>query len=150
MRSAFFKNVTGGGTNAVSMGFSTISYLTKGEITLDETKLRKALQENPQQVADVLTDVSYESNSSTKFAESGVFARINDSINTYINDYTGYRTESKNTQYKRLEDSMDLMETRLQEKEERYWNQFTRMEEYLSQMNTQSSWLSQQFSSSGS
>ena len=124
-----------------------MSYLTKGAITVDETRLRQALQENPQQVADALTKVSNAANVSDKYNESGLAARLQMTINNYINDYQGYRTDTIKDQYDRLEDSMDRMERTLKVKEERYWAQFNRMEEAISQLNAQSSWLAQQFAS---
>jgi flagellar hook-associated protein 2 len=150
MRGAFYDKVSGAGTDAAAIGLSTISYQTKGEIYVDETKLRAALQNNPSQVSQVLSNVAYESDSSQQYKECGTFARISDSITSYLNDYSGYRTTSYNSQYKQLETDMSTEQTRLNDREDRYWDEFTKMETALSQMNSQSQWLSQQFSSSGS
>lgn len=150
MRKSFFDNVSGAGTNATAIGLSTMSYLTQGEIYVDEPKLRQALQNNPQQVSQVLTKSFVDSSPSVQYSNSGTISRISDTVNRYLNDYSGYRQTSTNAQYSDLTDSMTKEQTRLQDKEDRYWNQFTRMEEALSKMNTQSSWLSQQFSSSKS
>lgn len=147
LRKGFFETVSSAGISPSSIGLSTVSYTTKGMIQVDETKLRDALQRNPQQVADVLTKLSASSDATTKFSESGLAGRMLTTINSYISDYQGYRTESMNDQYDRLEDSMERMERVLKNKEERYWSQFNRMEQALSQMNSQSSWLAQQFAS---
>jgi flagellar hook-associated protein 2 len=95
----------------------------------------------------VLTHISYGTDTAEKYKESGAFARMSDTLNRYLNDYSGYRKQSSDTEYKNLEDRMSSEQTRLQTKEDMYWSQFTRMEEFISQMNTQSNWLSQQFSS---
>lgn len=149
MRKSFYDVVSGAGVSASSIGLTTSSYLTKGIIQIDETKLRKALQDNPQQVADVFSKASYASGVSQKYSESGLAARMQTSINSYITDYMGYRTQSTNSQYSRLADSMTRMQQTLSAKEERYWQQFSRMEQAISQMNSQSSWLSQQFAAKG-
>lgn len=146
MRKAFFDNVSGAGTSASALGLNTISYLTNGQINVDETKLRKALISNPQQVANALNKVMYESNPAEQYAKSGAFSRINDTINRYLDDYTGYRKDANDSLYSQLENRMTTMQRQLEAKEERYWNQFTRMEEALSRMNSQSNWLAQQFS----
>lgn len=148
MRRGFFDKVTGAGTNPASIGLSTISYLTGGAIIVDETKLRQALTSNPQQVADIFTDTSTSTNATTKYNDSGLAARMQTTLNSYVNDYSGYRTDSFNTQYKGLTTDITNEKTRLSAKEDQYWNQFTKMEQAIASMNQQSSWLSQQFSSS--
>ena len=103
-------------------------------------------------------------------AESGAFIRIYDNMTTGIKDIvskSGPGSEStllrsvKSTiliDYvtkgsKSLLDSdigeidkrIDRENQRLITIEQRYWKQFTAMEQAMSQMNSQSSWLSQQF-----
>ncbi len=147
LRRGFYETVSSAGINPSALGLSTVSYETKGLITVDETKLRKAIENNPQQVADALTKVSYAPDAKDKFKESGLAARMQTTINNYIKDYQEYRTEIFNDQYDDLSDSMKRMEDLLQDKEERYWQRFTRMEQALSKMNAQSNWLAQQFAS---
>jgi flagellar hook-associated protein 2 len=146
MRKAFYDKVAGVGTAAAAIGITTIPYQTSGKLIVDEAKLRQALQNNPQQVAKVFSSTSVSTDYAVKYNESGAATRISDSINRFLNDASGYRQKSVDSQYKRLSDSMTAMQKQLQEKEDRYWNQFTQMETALSQLNAQSSWLSQQFS----
>lgn len=62
----------------------------------------------------------------------------------------GKASESNNTLYEQIKDIDDriaaLKETYEREKN-RYWSEFNTMEQLISNMNVQSSWLSQQFSS---
>lgn len=150
LRKSFYDNVAGAGASASMIGLNTMSYLTKGTIQVDEAKLRKALQDNPQQVAQVLSNVSNSASPATKYSESGLAARIQTSLNSFVNDSTGYRQSSFNALYSRIETNMTNMATTLKDKEERYWAQFTRMETALSKMNSQSSWLSQQLGAQSS
>lgn len=147
LRRAFYDNVSSAGVNASSLGLSTITWQTNGTILVDEAKLREALVNNPQQVAQVLTNMSYDPDISTRYDESGAFARMSNSIQRYLSDYSGYRKESSDDAYRNLEGRITAALSRLQRKEEMYWSQYTRLEQYMSQMNAQSSWLSQQFSS---
>ena len=142
MRSSFYQKVEDAGINANAIGFSTASYLTKGVINLDETKLRTALTTNPDQVATLFTEVSDSTDAKTAFAENGLAVRIRDGINKYVNDSNGYRKESFDDQYDDLEDRIDRMEDLIVQREQRYWNQYTALETAIAKMNAQSNWLS--------
>jgi flagellar hook-associated protein 2 len=148
MRSSFYKTVSGAGITASAIGITTVPYQTSGKLIVDETKLRKALQNNPQQVAQVFSSTSESTDYATKYNESGTATRISDFLGRFLNDASGYRQKSTDSQYKRLSDSMTVMQQQLKDKEDRYWKQFTQMETALSQLNAQSAWLSQQFSTS--
>ncbi len=147
LRKSFYETVSSAGISPSALGLSTFSYETKGLITVNETKLKEAILKNPQQVADALTKVSGATDAADKFKESGLAARMQTTINNYIKDYQDTRTTILDDQYEDLADSMNRMQDLLESKEERYWKQFTRMEQVLSQLNSQSSWLSQQFAS---
>jgi len=54
------------------------------------------------------------------------------------NSYIGKRLSN-------MSDEINAWEDRLTNVEDRYWRQFTRMEEAINRMNSQSAWLSQQF-----
>lgn len=150
LRGAFYDNVKSAGTNAAAIGLGTFSYETGGAISVDETALRKALESNPQQVAQVLTGRSASTNPATKYSESGLMSRMQASVSGFLNDYNGYRTDSFNTQYRELTSDISDEQTRLNDKETQYWNEFTQMEQAIASMNEQSSWLSQQLGSSSS
>ena len=147
-RDELLVKVEAAGVSANSIGFSTMSYQTKGVIQLDETKLRTALQANPQQVISVFTELTDSTDAKTAFEENGLSARLSDSINGYLNDADGFRKESFDDQYENVEDSIDRMEDLMAQREERYWRQYTAMESALAKMQSQSDWLSSMLSSS--
>jgi flagellar hook-associated protein 2 len=150
VRGAFYDNVTDAGLNASAIGLSTGSYLNKGAIVIDEDKLRKALADNPDKVATLFTNTSTAADTTVKYNENGLSARILASINGYINDYQGYRTTSANNQMSSLNTSITNLTSSLQAKEDRYWKQFDALETAMQKMNAQSSWLTQQFSTNSS
>ncbi|WP_017756423.1 flagellar hook-associated protein 2 [Calidifontibacillus oryziterrae] len=146
---------------------TTKNYLDGGKLEIDETKLRKALETEPNAVYELFaktTDSDLSSKSSKdltsaerqeKFNESGLVVRMRDILYDTIN-----RIEEKaGNQYSELEnytigkniddinDSIDDFERRLQQIESRYWSQFTAMEKAIQKANEQSGWLMQQFSS---
>ena len=146
------------------IGITTGSYSEKGQLHLDESKLRTALSSEPQKVIDILTQqssVSYslyapQSQQQKRFSELGVFSRVSDVISKNLNTVgkkgalitlvgspnSSYKGE---TEYSRrianLQSRIDTMNDKLTKQEDRYWNQFTAMETALSKLNSQSSWL---------
>ena len=142
MRSAFYETVSAAGLSPSAIGLNTGAYYTKGQITVDETRLRQALTDNPDAVAAVFTATSTATTQSTVRAESGLAARLRDAVNGYLNDYTNYRKTSSDDQMRTYDDDLATMQEHLDKKEERYWNQFTAMETALAKLNSQSSWLS--------
>ena len=62
---------------------------------------------------------------------------------TVDDSYIGQEIDSDNTQ-------IDTWDTRLNDLEQKYYTEYDAMEETLSQMNSESSWLTEMFSSSSS
>ena len=52
-------------------------------------------------------------------------------------------------QLKNVSNTLSNLNIRYEAERTRYWNQFTAMEQAISNLNNQSSWLTQQFSSGG-
>ncbi|MGI6091541.1 MAG: flagellar filament capping protein FliD, partial [Negativicutes bacterium] len=120
-----------------------------GKLYVDETKLRKALEEDPEIVAKIF------GNSGDTAAKQGIANRLYDQLNNSmkkIKDTAGYpnATDTTSSLAKQLEDYDDrlyAMNDRLTQIENRYYKQFDAMEAALNRMNQQSMWLLQQFSS---
>jgi flagellar hook-associated protein 2 len=75
----------------------------------------------------------------------GVFANLGTQIDDINDPYEGeiyFATDSLNTRIQNLNDRIDTMEERLEEREEMYRRQFTNLEVALSQLQTQSQYLS--------
>jgi flagellar hook-associated protein 2 len=130
------------------IGFTTGAYQENGKLYLDESKLREALQSNPTAVMELFTKNS-ENND-----EDGIAVRLYDAVNTAMSRITAqagtagslYDTSFITNSVRNLDKQMSKMQDRLEEMENRYWKQFTAMEKAISKMNSQSSWLAQQFS----
>ncbi|MBH5320625.1 flagellar filament capping protein FliD [Paenibacillus sp. GSMTC-2017] len=124
------------------------SYSDKGKIYIDEKKLKQALTDNPEEVMAIFTK-----NGATE-ATDGIATRLHDQTTTIlkqITDRAGTIT-SVDKSFSLGKESLDITEqmkrltARLADMETRYYKQFTAMEKHISKMNSQSSWLSQQFS----
>lgn len=139
------------------IGITTGSYTENGKLSLDENKLREALQSNPQAVMDLFTKSTDASgNQVTDSSQQGLAVRLYSALNNSISQITDkagsssylYDNSYMGKSMKNLNTQISAMETQLQVLETRYYNEFTTMEETMSQLNTQGAWLSQMFSSS--
>jgi flagellar hook-associated protein 2 len=174
MRNALMETAGNSGLTLSSIGIKSSSWNDKGKLYIDEDKLKKALTENPDQVISLFTntsDVTYNvaATDSTKrterFKESGLINRLSDILQdnirtTTINGQrgallekagmTGDRSMYNNTLYNQITDydeKITSLNQQLSDKENSYYAQFSQLETLISNMNSQSSWLTQQFSS---
>ncbi|MGG3887905.1 flagellar filament capping protein FliD [Metabacillus fastidiosus] len=132
-----------------SIGITTTAdYLSGGKLEIDEAKLRKAIEENPESVEKLFTS------NGTNESEKGILTRLYDSLTNGMNrvrERAG-TSNSTNEQFsigknlKSLGTQISGFEKRLVQIEDRYWRQFTEMEKAIQRANQQSTYLSQQFS----
>ncbi|ACL22174.1 flagellar hook-associated 2 domain protein [Desulfitobacterium hafniense DCB-2] len=126
-------------------------YLEGGKLYLDETELKKALEADPDIVNKLFGSSGEDRNS------QGAAVRIYDSLKSTMDNIketagiTGtIKGDTESTLAKQIrdyEDSLDRMNDRLSQMEERYYKQFNAMELALSKLSQQSSWLANMFSS---
>ncbi len=172
MRNALLDKVEGTGVSLASIGIKSSSWQDKGKLHVDETVLKKALAENPDQVFSLFTKQSdktyYQAGTDPtarkeRYSENGLIYRLSDVIQDNIRTNTvnshrgallekagviGDRSQFSNTLYDQISDYDDRiseLNDELAAKEDSYYNQFSRLETLISQMNNQSNWLAQQF-----
>jgi flagellar hook-associated protein 2 len=104
----------------------------EGTLQIDETKLRAALEENPEDVA-------------------AFFNKKADNMKDFIKGYVEYGTgilaekqESIGSLMKDIDRQIERLEDRIARKEENLVRQFTALEKVLTNLQTQSDWLTQQ------
>jgi flagellar hook-associated protein 2 len=166
MRRALYDSVEGVGIRIFDIGITTSTvYSDKGKLVIDEEKLRKAIEENPDQIAELFTkksNISYNDseNRSKRYAENGLSARLQDIINDNIRttmDSKGYRgiliekaglenttTVSNNWMSKEIDRQSQAIEEfleKLERKENNYFAMFARMESALASLNNQTSYF---------
>lgn len=170
MRRALSDKIEGVAGTLSSIGITTGDYSENGKLIIDETKLKQAIQNNPDGVAELFTKSSEISYSSAKtqslrqqrYNNEGFAARLSDILDDNIRTtggkgrllekagIKGDSTEFTSLIHKQIDDYndeiADLLD-KLQDKEDRYYARFTALEKYISQMNAQSNWLFSQFSS---
>ncbi|MDQ6422499.1 flagellar filament capping protein FliD [Paenibacillus sp. LHD-117] len=144
------KSLTEIGISNTNINGTSISgtYADRGKLYIDEDKLKKALIENPDEVMALFT------NDGATGSSDGIATRLYDRASTLfkeITDKAGATTSNENSysmgkENIELKAQMDRLTLRLMDIEDRYYKQFTAMEKYINQMNSQSAWLTQQFS----
>jgi flagellar hook-associated protein 2 len=173
MRKALMDSVSGVASSLYRIGITTGTYEMKGQLVINEDKLKAAIQDNPDAVAQLFTkesEYSYEEamndtgKKAARYAESGLAQRLYDIIQDNIRttrDGNGKKgillekagiqgdlTEVNNLMNDAIEDKdtlIDKLLEKLVDKENSLYLRFTAMEKALSQLNSQSSWLTQQF-----
>lgn len=148
--SAPISSVTGKYNSAASLGITTGSYTEGGKLYLTESKLREALEADPNVLSKIFSTDG--DGSST----DGIAVRLYDTLKKGMDKVTneagfsaGVSDDTKSNLAKRIagyDTEMEALNDRLAQIEERYYKQFDAMETALSKLNQQSSWLAQQFS----
>jgi flagellar hook-associated protein 2 len=152
MRNAWYSNVETGGkyTQLAQIGITTSKdYLENGKLVIDEEgeeQLKKALRENPDDVYKLFSN-------STEGKSEGIMQRLEKTVqstmdNIYEKAGKSTYTNEQFTLGKRLDDvekRIDDFQDYLTTTENRYWRQFSAMEQAISQMNQQSAYLTSQF-----
>lgn len=151
MRSIMYKTVDSAGIALYSIGIEASSdYKDNGKLVLDENKLKGALGTKLDDIQKLFTD-----------SEDGIAVQLQNILKSAANPssgspgslvrYAGTKDVlvTSNTLYnemKGIKETLSRLNTKYETERTRYWKQFTAMEQAISKMNSQSSWLTQQFS----
>jgi flagellar hook-associated protein 2 len=139
------EGLSGPYNNLSSIGITTGHYTERGKLHIDETRLREALTNDPEGVMNLFT------HSGESAGQSGVAVKLYDAVNnamSRITDKAGsnsalFDNSVLGRDIARLNQSISLAEERLLKLEERYYRQFTALEQAINRMNQQSMWLTQ-------
>lgn len=148
------------------MGIETSSnFSDHGKINFDEAKFKAALEENPEVISDLFTrtgETTVDSEGNTVTKNVGLMNQIKTVFDKYASTTGSTKgifvqmagaTESPLSmldnfildQMNDIDDEIEKLKDKLETETERYYKQFTSLETFISQMNSQSSWLSSQF-----
>lgn len=173
LRQALTDAVSGAGLTLRDIGIASASYSERGRLTIDETKLKTAIESKGEQVAALLNGqpdtISPYSRTLTatektgRYAVVGLFHRVSDILEDHVSilrdtngkkgfllekaGITGDSSMGLNDIQRELtgfDSRISTMLERLADKEEAYYRRFTAMEQALQRMNEQSSWLASQ------
>ncbi|MDR0138776.1 flagellar hook-associated protein 2 [Metabacillus idriensis] len=152
MRSDFYSTLSAASgssfTHLSNIGISTTSnYREGGKLIIDEAKLKKAIEENPEGVEKLFT-----SNGPTS-GEKGIITNLYDNLKTTMDKLNAKAGTSSSTSQQftigrnlsSIDNQINRFEDRLTQVEDRYWAQFTAMEKAIQRSNDQMNYLMQQF-----
>ncbi|MFC4303435.1 flagellar filament capping protein FliD [Cohnella boryungensis] len=154
-------NVNGTNVNLSSLGISTGEYQQRGKLIIDETKLRSALEANPDQVIGFFTQRASESEKTPPGAsavnkDNGLFGRLSNIAMFSIQDLAtkagtsrvstttdaAFNADSNIGEQLRLLDiRMTDMNKRMLQAENQYYKQFAAMESAINRFSAQSASL---------
>jgi flagellar hook-associated protein 2 len=171
MREVLYQEVEGVSAKLYSIGITTGTWDQKGKLVINETKLKEAILNSPDEVIKLFTNESnirYSPDMSAadrakRNSENGLANRLYDVMQDYIRTtrnsngqkgtllekagIVGDVTENNSLISKEIESKEKMISTlldKLIDKENQYYAKFTAMERYIGQMSSQMAWLTQQ------
>ncbi len=150
MRSAFFQEVEGTGLSLAEIGIAPGSSVvdgvysgTQSDIVIDEEKLRKALEADPDRVAQMFMGGS--ALPDDKMSTAGLGNRLIKLTNGYKNTTSEIQSAALDYEIDKLDDKMESMKERMSAQEELLYKKYSAMETALSKLQSQGNWFAQQF-----
>ncbi|WP_158736776.1 flagellar filament capping protein FliD [Alteribacillus sp. YIM 98480] len=138
-----------------TIGISTTSnYMDRGKLEVDETKLREAIENDAESVFEL-----FAADGDTR-REQGIARRLRGTLDSAIESLAeragGFKGKIQNHQFtlgrniNNIDDQISHFERRLSETEDRYWRQFTAMEQAIARANEQANYFyTQMFGGAG-
>ena len=152
MRMVLYSSVEGAGLSLYDIGIETSdNWRDNGKLVIDEDVLKSMAATNPDAICKLFTDREQGLGIGMQNALKDAANVSSGSPGTMVR-YAGTKDvlTTSNTLYeemKHISETLSNLNTKYQLEKTRYWNQFNAMEQAISNMNSQSSWLTQQFSS---
>jgi flagellar hook-associated protein 2 len=162
MRQDLYSPVTGsstttGYTQLSQIGITTSSdYSENGKLVISETKLRQAIQDNPQAIYQLFNSGvrSNDVSGNYTYETEGIAKRLRDTIANASSQVTSIAGKANYTanqfdigkQLTDISTQITDFQSKLKDIENRYYTQFSAMEQAMQQANDQASYISQNFS----
>lgn len=167
-RNAVIEPITDVGISMSDIGISSTGYADKGKLTIDETKLKSAIETKYDDVVNLFSKssaIAYTDtdNKDTRYSENGIATRFDDILKDYtrltrdasgnkgllivkagIENDSSVLTNDFSTRITAFDDRISSLLEDLDSKEEYYYMMFSKMESALSQMESQSASLMSQ------
>ncbi len=136
---------------------TSTDYSDNGKLTIDESKLKAALESDPESVRQLFT-ASAQTNADGTTTQGGLMTNIKTIMDQYASttgatkgiliqragsehSVTSVLDNSLLDQMNEIDDKISRLTTQLTTEQDRYISQFTQLELLISQMNSQSTWL---------
>ncbi|WP_018930999.1 flagellar filament capping protein FliD [Gracilibacillus lacisalsi] len=152
MRRDFYSPVDNGGSSVINqlseIGIkTTANYMQGGKLEINEAKLKEAIESDPQAVENLFRG------DGSEYSDKGIIRRLDETIDGARDRITERAGRATSTNYQftlgrnlnQIEEQITRFENRLTQVEERYWSQFTAMEQAMQRANQQAAYMQQQF-----
>ena len=140
LRRSFFEQIEGAGLSPSQIGLTTGSYFdnTGGQIMIDEERLRKALEEDPEKVADIFVKID---NSTGTPRGVGLLHKVDGLMRDYVNTTQSTSIRNLEDSLKRANEQIQRMQERMFAEEDRLYRVFASMESSMQKLNQQGGWF---------
>lgn len=166
MRSALYSKPDGSDIGLYNIGIETSTDSKEnGKLIIDEAKLRAAIESKLPQIKELFTAEAFSEDGSLPNSKKGIGRMLDEALKGAVSEKSldnnawegslvqkagikGKGSEKQNDTTKSIDKSTDLikdLKRKYEKEKQRYWRQFNAMEQAISNMNSQSSWLAQQF-----
>lgn len=145
----------------IGISTTSVNFGISGELEIDESKLKEAIQNDPNAVRDLFFK-DLDGDEKVDDNETGMAVELFRVVDTYISTATSSvngvtikegilpsRMDSIDRLVDDYNDQIESYEKRLEKVEARYWQKFNAMEQAMQQLNSQASWMSSQLASLG-
>jgi len=134
LRNELFEQVKAVGMTPQQIGLSTGRFDSGlgGQIVLDEDKLRAALEDDPEKVADIFAGTD---------ENRGLLWRMNDLMGDFVTRSQPRTLRNLEDSIRRASEQMNKMQERMYAEEDRLYKMFAAMETALSRMQSQGDWF---------
>ena len=138
LRGSLFETIKSVGLTPSDVGLSTGRYDagTGSQIVLDEDKLRKALEDDPEKVANLFMGID------DNGQDKGWLWRMDDIISNYVDGSQFRSIYVLEDSVRRANEEIEKMQDKMYEEEEKLYKKFAAMETALSKLQSQLDWFS--------
>lgn len=144
LRGAAYAIVGDTGKMAAEIGITTNG--KNGTLKLDEDVFRKALAEDPNKVAKIMTGTSSAKDADQKYAESGFAVRVFQTMSDYRTSVRANQMQEQTKKIYDFETRIKDIEKKLEVKEQPLWRKYANLEKLMGSLNSQSDWIASQLS----
>jgi len=134
-----YDQVKAAGISPSQLGLSTGGYFDGmgSQIVLDEDKLRKALEDDPEKVMNLFmggAEADYQGN-------KGLLWRMEDLMNGYMNGSQYNSINNLENSIRKANQQIDTLRKKMYDEENRLYRKFAAMETALSKIQAQTEWM---------
>jgi len=140
LRASFFEQIEGVGLSPSQIGLTTGSFFdgTGGQIMIDENRLRAAIENDPDKIADIFVRIDT-SDGTPKGV--GLLHKIDNLMRNYLNTTQSTSIRNLEDSLKRTNEQIQKMQERMFAEEDRLYRQFAAMESAMSKLQQQGDWF---------